>query len=117
MTVNITEKEKIPLLSKPINPPFTFRDPENPSRIYGSALSLKELADILRYIPFFSIEYHTHRIDEDMTISSDLALWLKYVLNLDDLAKEIETIAQTYTGLELKEKLISLINSKLFEGG
>jgi len=116
MTVNVTEKKKVPLLSKPISPPFTFRDPESPSKIYGSALSLKELADILRYIPFFSIEYHTHRIDEDMNISSDLALWLKYVLNLNDLAEEVEKLAQTYKGLELKEKIINLVNSKLFEG-
>ena len=29
--------------TKPINPPFVFRDPDSPNKIYGSACNLQEL--------------------------------------------------------------------------
>jgi len=108
------DKMKNITAAKPISPPFTFRDPEDPTKIYGSVHSIKELAEILRLVPYFSIEFHTHRIDEDLSISSDLSLWLKYILGLEDLASTVEEYAQTYSGLDLKDKLIQLFQKHIF---
>ncbi|MHA1396327.1 MAG: DUF5752 family protein [Candidatus Heimdallarchaeaceae archaeon] len=101
--------------TKPINPPFVFRDPNFPNKIFGSAYTLQELAEILPYIPYFSIEYHTYRVNSDKTVSSDLGLWIRYILGLNQVSDEVERIGSTYTGLELKEKLIHLINSHILD--
>ncbi len=97
--------------TKPINPPFVFRDPSFPKKIYGSACNLKELAEILPYIPYFSIEYHLYRIESDDTVSSDLGLWMRYIVGLNSLSDEIELLGASVEGLELKDKLVNLINS------
>ncbi|MHA1686409.1 MAG: DUF5752 family protein [Candidatus Heimdallarchaeaceae archaeon] len=102
------------LSSKPINPPFVFRDPNHPNQVFGSASSVRELAEILPYIPYFSIEYHVHRIEQDNTVYCDLAAWLRYVLGLSELADQVEKISSTYSGLELKEQLVQLINTHIF---
>ncbi len=101
--------------AKPISPPFIFRDPNSPEKIYGMADSLKELAEILPYIPYFSIEYHTYRIETEGSISSDLGLWIRYILGLNALADEVEQVGATVEGLDLKDKLISLINAHFLE--
>jgi hypothetical protein len=100
---------------KPISPPFIFRDPSSPEKIYGMADSVKELAEILPYIPYFSIEFHTYRIEKEGTISSDLGLWLRYILGLSDLADKVEQIGSTIEGLALKDKLVSLLNAHCLE--
>jgi len=97
--------------TKPINPPFVFRDPESPKKIYGSACNLHELAEILPFIPYFSIEYHLYRIESDETVSSDLGLWTRYIVGLNSLSDEIEKLGASVDGLELKDKLVNLINS------
>ncbi len=97
--------------AKPINPPFVFRDPNSPMKIYGSASNLQELAEILPYIPYFSIEYHLYRVESDDTISSDLGLWMRYIIGLNSLSDEIEKLGASVEGLELKDELISMINS------
>jgi len=99
--------------SKPISPPFTFRDPNSPKKIFGMAYSLRELAEILPYIPYFSIENHIYRIESDNTVSSDLGLWVRYVLGLNELSDKIEQLGQTLSGLELKDEFIELINSHI----
>jgi hypothetical protein len=101
--------------AKPISPPFIFRDPNSPKKIFGMAYSLQELAQILPYIPYFSIEYHMYRVESDNTVSSDLGLWLRYILGLNELSDTIEGIGQAHEGLELKEKLIEIINSHFLE--
>jgi len=100
---------------KPISPPFIFRDPTSPEKIYGMANSLRELAEILPYIPYFSIEFHTYRIEKEGSISSDLSLWIRYILGLNELADEVEQIGATVEGLDLKDKLISLIHAHFLE--
>ena len=109
--MEISNKQSV----KPISPPFIFRDPNSPEKIYGMANTLKELAEILPYIPYFSIEFHTYRIEKEGTISSDLGLWIRYILGLNTLADEVEKIGTTVEGLDLKEKLISLINEHFLE--
>ncbi len=101
--------------ARPISPPFVFRDPEDPSKIYGIAHNLKELATNIKLIPYFSIEYHTQSIDENLQISNDLALWLKYVIGVEELAAVVEEYANIYKGLELKNKLIELFNQHIFD--
>ena len=96
---------------KPISPPFIFRDPSTPEKIYGMAHSLRELAEVLPFIPYFSIEFHSYRVESDNSISSDLGLWLRYILSLNDLADEIEQLASSEEGLDLKEKLVQLLNA------
>lgn len=103
------------LSAKPISPPFIFRDPNTPEKIYGMAHSLQELAEILPFIPYFSIEFHTYRIESDNSISSDLGLWLRYILSLNELADEIEQLASSAEGLDLKEKLIQLLNDHFLD--
>jgi len=100
---------------KPISPPFIFRDPNSPEKIYGMADTLKELAEILPYIPYFSIEFHTYRVEIEGTISSDLGLWIRYILGLNSLADKVEQIGATIEGLDLKDKLISLINAHFLD--
>lgn len=97
--------------AKPINPPFVFRDPNSPKKIYGSACNLQELAEILPYIPYFSIEYHLYRVESDDTVSSDLGLWMRYIVGLNSLSDEIERLGASVEGLELKDELINMINS------
>ena len=97
--------------AKPINPPFVFRDPNSPKKIYGSACNLQELAEILPYIPYFSIEYHLYRVESDDTVSSDLGLWIRYIVGLNSLSDEIEKLGATVDGLELKDELVNMINS------
>ncbi len=97
--------------TKPINPPFVFRDPDSPKKIYGSACNLQELAEILPYIPYFSIEYHLYRVESDDTISSDLGLWIRYIVGLNSLSDEIEKLGASVEGLELKDELVNIINS------
>jgi hypothetical protein len=97
--------------AKPINPPFVFRDPNSPKKIYGSACNLQELAEILPYIPYFSIEYHLYRIESDDTVSSDLGLWMRYIVGLNSLSDEIEKLGASVEGLELKDELVNMINS------
>jgi len=77
------------------------------------AYSLRELAEILPYIPYFSIENHIYRIESDNTVSSDLGLWVRYVLGLNELSDKIEQLGQTLSGLELKDEFIELINSHI----
>ncbi|MCG3215095.1 MAG: hypothetical protein KAS63_00105 [Candidatus Heimdallarchaeota archaeon] len=101
--------------TKPISPPFVFRDPSSHKKIYGTAFSLRELAEILPYVPYFSIEYHTYRIESDRTVSSDLGLWIRYILGLNPLSDKIEQLGLLVAGLELKEQLIQLINSHFLE--
>lgn len=98
---------------KPINPPFVFRDPNNPNQIFGSASSIRELAEILPYVPYFSIEHHMHRIEQDNSIHCDLAIWIRYILGFSDLADRVEKLAEEHNGLELKEHLINLINENI----
>jgi hypothetical protein len=109
--MDITNKQS----TKPISPPFIFRDPNSPEKIYGMAESLKELAEVLPYIPYFSIEFHTYRVEKEGTISSDLGLWVRYILGLNDLADKVEQIGSTVEGLELKDKIISLINTHFLD--
>ncbi len=97
--------------TQPINPPFVFRDPSSPKKIYGSASNLQELAEILPYIPYFSIEYHLYRVESDDTVSSDLGLWIRYIVGLNSLSDEIEKLGATVDGLELKDKLVKMITS------
>lgn len=101
--------------TKPISPPFVFRDPNAPKQIYGTAYNLRELAEMLPYIPYFSIEYHTYRIETDDSVSSDLGLWIRYILGLNDLADRIEQLGLLVAGLELKEQLIQIINAHFLE--
>ena len=101
--------------AKPISPPFIFRDPNSPKKIFGMAYSLQELAQILPYIPYFSIEYHMYRVESDDTVASDLGLWIRYILGLNELSDTIEEMGSTHEGLELKEKLIDLVNSHFLE--
>ena len=109
--MNISNNQSV----KPISPPFIFRDPNSPEKIYGMADSLKELAEILPYIPYFYIEFHTYRVEKEGSISSDLGLWLRYILSLNNLADEVEQIGATVEGLDLKDKLIDLINAHFLE--
>ena len=76
--------------TKPISPPFIFRDPNSPKKIFGMAYSLRELAEVLPYIPYFSIEYHIYRVETDNSVSSDLGLWIRYIVGLNELSDEIE---------------------------
>jgi len=101
--------------TKPISPPFIFRDPNSPKKIFGMAYSLRELAEVLPYIPYFSIEYHTYRIESDNSVLSDLGLWIRYILGLNDLSDEIEKLGSVHTGLDLKDLLIKLINAHFLE--
>ena len=101
--------------TKPISPPFVFRDPNSPKQIYGTAYTLRELAGILPYIPYFSIEFHTYRIESDNSVSSDLGLWIRYILGLNDLSDKIEQLGLLVAGLELKEQLIQIINSHFLD--
>lgn len=101
--------------AKPISPPFVFRDPNTPEKIYGTAESLQELAAVLPYIPYFSIEYHIYRVEKEGSISSDLGLWIRYILGLNELADKVENVGSTVEGLELKDKLISLINAHFLD--
>lgn len=101
--------------AKPISPPFIFRDPNSPEKIYGMADTLKQLAEVLPYIPYFSIEYHTYRVEKEGSISSDLGLWVRYILGLNSLADKIEQMGSSVDGLELKDQLISLINVHFLE--
>lgn len=101
--------------TKPISPPFIFRDPNSPEKIYGMAHSLQELTEILPFIPYFSIEFHSYRVESDSSISSDLGLWLRYILSLNELADEIEKLASSIEGLDLKEKLIQLLNAHFLD--
>ncbi|MHA1202017.1 MAG: DUF5752 family protein [Candidatus Heimdallarchaeaceae archaeon] len=101
--------------TKPINPPFVFRDPNSPKKIYGSACNLQELAEILPYIPYFSIEYHLYRVESDDTVSSDLGLWIRYIVGLNSLSDEIEKLGASVEGLELKDELVNMINSHFLE--
>ncbi|MHA1199321.1 MAG: hypothetical protein ACTSQF_08255 [Candidatus Heimdallarchaeaceae archaeon] len=100
---------------KPISPPFIFRDPNSPEKIYGMADSLKVLAEILPYIPYFSIEFHTYRVEKEGSISSDLGLWIRYIIGLNSLADEVEQIGASIEGLDLKDKLVALINEHFLE--
>ena len=109
--INITNSQSV----KPISPPFIFRDPNSPEKIYGIANSLKQLAEILPYIPYFSIEYHTYRIENEGSISSDLGLWIRYILGLNALADQVEKVGTTVEGLDLKDKLIALINDHFLD--
>ena len=79
------------------------------------AYSLRELAEVLPYIPYFSIEYHIYRVETDNSISSDLGLWIRYILGLNDLSDEIEKLGSSHSGLNLKDQLIKLINSHFLE--
>ena len=97
--------------TKPINPPFVFRDPNSPKKVFGTAYSLQELDEILPFIPYFSIEYHIYRVEADQSISSDLGLWVRYILSLESLSDKVEKLGEDYTGLDLKEQLIQLINA------
>lgn len=101
--------------TKPINPPFVFRDPNSPKKIYGSASNLQELAEILPYIPYFSIEYHLYRVESDDSVSSDLGLWIRYIVGMNSLSDEVEKLGTSIDGLELKDKLVSLINSHFMQ--
>ncbi|MHA2307918.1 MAG: DUF5752 family protein [Candidatus Heimdallarchaeaceae archaeon] len=101
--------------AKPISPPFIFRDPDSPKKIFGMAYSLQELAQILPYIPYFSIEYHMYRVEADDTVASDLGLWIRYILGMNELADTIEETGRTHNGLELKEKLIEIVNSHFLQ--
>jgi len=101
--------------TKPISPPFVFRDPNSPKQIYGTAYNLRELAERLPYVPYFSIEFHTYRIETDSTVSSDLGLWIRYILGLNALADEIEQLGLLVAGLELKEQLIQIINAHFLD--
>jgi hypothetical protein len=109
--INGTNKQS----TKPISPPFIFRDPNTPEKIYGMAQTLQELAEILPFIPYFSIEFHTYRVESDSSISSDLGLWLRYILSLNDLADEVEELASSMEGLDLKEQLIELLNEHFLD--
>ena len=101
--------------TKPISPPFVFRDPNSPKQIYGTAYTLRELAEMLPYIPYFSIEFHTYRIESDNSVSSDLGLWIRYILGLNELSDKIEQLGLLVAGLELKEQLIQIINSHFLD--
>ncbi|MCG3226667.1 MAG: hypothetical protein H7645_07095 [Candidatus Heimdallarchaeota archaeon] len=101
--------------AKPISPPFIFRDPESPKKIFGMAYSLQELAQILPYIPYFSIEYHLYRVEADNTVASDLGLWIRYILGMNELSDTIEETGSIHNGLELKEKLIEIVNSHFLQ--
>lgn len=101
--------------TKPISPPFIFRDPDSPKKIFGMAYSLQELAQILPYIPYFSIEYHIYRVEADNTVASDLGLWIRYILGMNILSDTVEETGHTHNGLELKEKLIEIVNSHFLE--
>jgi len=109
--MDITNNQSV----KPISPPFIFRDPNSPEKIYGMAYSLKELAEILPYIPYFSIEFHTYRVEKEGSISSDLGLWIRYILSSNALADKVEQVGATVEGLDLKDKLIDLINTHFLE--
>jgi len=101
--------------SKPISPPFVFRDPDKLEKVYGCAHSIRELAEILPYIPYYSIQYHTYRIEPDNIVTNDLATWLRYVLGLNELADKVEEIAKEHAGMKLKEALIRVFNEHMFE--
>ena len=101
--------------TKPINPPFVFRDPNSPKKIYGSACNLQELAQILPYIPYFSIEYHIYRVESDNTVSSDLGLWIRYIIGSNSLSDKIEALGASIEGLDLKDQLIDIINAHFLE--
>ena len=101
--------------AKPISPPFIFRDPNFSDTIFGMAYSLLDLADILPYVPYFSIEHHTYRVESDNSVYYDLALWIRYILGLNTLADKVEQIGSIVEGLDLKEHLIQIINSHILD--
>ena len=101
--------------TKPISPPFIFRDPNFLDTIFGMAYSLPELAEILPFVPYFSIEHHTYRVESDNSISCDLTLWIRYILGLNPLADKVEQIGSIVEGLDLKEHLIQIINSHILD--
>ncbi len=96
--------------AKPISPPFTFRDPNDPNTLFGCATTLCELYHILPFVPYYSIEYHIYRLDSENQVFSDLSSWLYYVLEEKKLAKCIKKLGFKYRGLDLKEKFISLLS-------
>ena len=100
---------------KPISPPFIFRDPNSPKIIFSVAHTLQELVEILPYVPFFSIEFHLYRIEKDNSVISDLGSWIRYILGLEELSKEVERLGSEFDGLELKEKFVHLMNAHIFD--
>ncbi len=111
MTKVVEDNKYRDTFSLPISPPFVFRDPTNPSIIFGVAYTIEKLIDILPLIPFSSIENHVHKLSFDEKPICDLGTWIKLVIGNDELAKEIENLGTDYKGLKLKEQLLGLLKA------